>query len=105
MGGTAIIIAMWVRLPGRGRHRWITGGGGPTASALLLLYLTTGMGLVGFLDDFIKIRKQRNLGLNKRMKFLGQTFVARHLRDRRAVLPQRRRPDPGVDARCPTPGT
>jgi len=34
------------------------------------------MGLVGFLDDFIKIRKQRNLGLNKRMKFLGQTFVA-----------------------------
>jgi phospho-N-acetylmuramoyl-pentapeptide-transferase len=43
---------------------------------LVLLYLTTGMGLVGFLDDFIKIRKQRNLGLNKRMKFLGQTFVA-----------------------------
>ena len=42
----------------------------------MLLYLTTGMGLVGFLDDFIKIRKQRNLGLNKRMKFLGQTFVA-----------------------------
>ena len=34
------------------------------------------MGVVGFLDDFIKIRKQRNLGLNKRMKFLGQTFVA-----------------------------
>ena len=77
MGGTAILIAMWVGLPGQpsasGGSR---GGGGPTASALLLLCLTTGMGLVGFLDDFIKIRKQRNLGLNKRMKFLGQTFVA-----------------------------
>ncbi len=76
MGGAAIIVAMWVGYLVAIGIEWVTGGGGPTASALLLLYLTTGMGLVGFLDDFIKIRKQRNLGLNKRMKFLGQTFVA-----------------------------
>ena len=76
MGGAAIIIAMWVGYLVASGVEWIGGGGGPTASAWLLLYLTTGMGVVGFLDDFIKIRKQRNLGLNKRMKFLGQTFVA-----------------------------
>ena len=76
MGGTAIIIAMWAGYLVSVGIEWFSGGVGPTSSALVLLYLTTGMGLVGFLDDFIKIRKQRNLGLNKRMKFLGQTFVA-----------------------------
>jgi phospho-N-acetylmuramoyl-pentapeptide-transferase len=35
-----------------------------------------GLGLVGFLDDFIKIRRQRSLGLRARAKFLGQLFVA-----------------------------
>ncbi|MEC9051542.1 MAG: phospho-N-acetylmuramoyl-pentapeptide-transferase, partial [Actinomycetota bacterium] len=35
----------------------------PSASALLLLLLFVGTGLVGFLDDFIKIYKQRSLGL------------------------------------------
>ena len=35
----------------------------PTMSALLVLFLMTGLGLVGFLDDFIKISKQRSLGL------------------------------------------
>ncbi len=74
MGGAAILIAMWV---GYLVSKLVdVGGDGPTASGLLLLYLTTGMGMVGFLDDFVKIRQQRNLGLNKRMKFLGQTFVA-----------------------------
>ena len=46
--------------------------GGPSASALLVLGLTTMLGGVGFLDDFIKIRKQRNLGLNKTAKLVGQ---------------------------------
>lgn len=74
MGGAAILIAMWI---GYLASKLLNlDSGGPTASGLLLLYLTTGMGLVGFLDDFVKIRQQRNLGLNKRMKFAGQTFVA-----------------------------
>ncbi len=46
----------------------------PTAVTLLGLFV--GMGLVGFLDDFIKIRKKRSLGLNKRGKLLGQVVVA-----------------------------
>jgi phospho-N-acetylmuramoyl-pentapeptide-transferase len=47
-----------------------------TASGLLVLLVMTGLGLVGFLDDFIKIRKQRSLGLNAKAKFVGQLLVA-----------------------------
>ena len=76
MGGVAIMIAMWVGYLVAVGVQAMTGGGGPTASGWLLLYLTTGLAVVGFLDDFIKLRKRRNLGLNKRMKFIGQTFIA-----------------------------
>ncbi|WP_110181597.1 phospho-N-acetylmuramoyl-pentapeptide-transferase [Nocardioides solisilvae] len=48
----------------------------PTASALLLLFLFVGLGTVGFLDDFIKIVKQRSLGLRSKAKMIGQTVVA-----------------------------
>ncbi len=34
------------------------------------------MGLVGFLDDFIKISKQRSLGLRSKAKMIGQTVIA-----------------------------
>ncbi len=36
----------------------------------------TGLGLVGFLDDFIKISKQRSLGLRAGGKLAGQSFVS-----------------------------
>jgi phospho-N-acetylmuramoyl-pentapeptide-transferase len=72
MGGTVIILATVIgygvahvialRNPGRG----------PTASGLLVLGLMTSLGMVGFLDDFIKIRKQRSLGLTALAKFGGQ---------------------------------
>jgi phospho-N-acetylmuramoyl-pentapeptide-transferase len=48
----------------------------PTASALLLLFLFVGLGAVGFLDDYIKIAKQRSLGLRSKAKMIGQTVVA-----------------------------
>ncbi|GDY32816.1 phospho-N-acetylmuramoyl-pentapeptide-transferase [Gandjariella thermophila] len=77
MGGVAILVAMWagyiaVHVDNRFSD---PRGPEPTASGLLVLFLTTALGLVGFLDDFIKIRKQRNLGLNKTAKLVGQ-FVA-----------------------------
>ena len=43
--------------------------------ALLVLFLLTGLGVVGFLDDYTKIRKERSLGLTSRQKLLGQTLV------------------------------
>ncbi|MDO9495519.1 MAG: phospho-N-acetylmuramoyl-pentapeptide-transferase, partial [Nocardioides sp.] len=48
----------------------------PSASALLLLFLFFGMGLVGFLDDYIKISRQRSLGLRSKAKMAGQTVIA-----------------------------
>ena len=51
-------------------------GSTPSASALLLIFLFVGLGVVGFLDDFIKIFKQRNLGLRSKAKMIGQTVIA-----------------------------
>ena len=48
----------------------------PTVSGMLVLFLMTGLGLIGFLDDFIKIRNQRSLGLRSGEKLAGQTLVA-----------------------------
>ena len=76
LGGASILIATWAGYLIAVGVGWVGGGSGPTASAVLLLYLNSGLALVGGLDDIIKLRKHRNLGLNKRMKFLGQTFVA-----------------------------
>ncbi|RJS47665.1 phospho-N-acetylmuramoyl-pentapeptide-transferase [Nocardioides cavernaquae] len=72
MGGIVIILASLIAY---GLAKLITGEM-PSASALLLLFLFAGCGLVGFLDDFIKIYRQRNLGLRSRAKMIGQTFVA-----------------------------
>lgn len=48
----------------------------PTISALLVLFMMVGMGIVGFLDDFIKTHRQRSLGLGGWAKIAGQTTVA-----------------------------
>ncbi|MGA8987723.1 phospho-N-acetylmuramoyl-pentapeptide-transferase [Aeromicrobium sp.] len=47
----------------------------PSASAILLLFLFTGLGAIGFLDDYIKVAKQRNLGLRSKAKLVGQTVI------------------------------
>ncbi len=47
-----------------------------TMSALLVLFLVTGLGFIGFLDDYTKISKQRSLGLTSVEKLAGQTVVA-----------------------------
>ncbi|MGH2726630.1 MAG: phospho-N-acetylmuramoyl-pentapeptide-transferase [Actinomycetota bacterium] len=45
-------------------------------AGLLVLGAAVGLGLVGFTDDYIKIRHQRSLGLNKTAKVIGQLVVA-----------------------------
>jgi phospho-N-acetylmuramoyl-pentapeptide-transferase len=47
-----------------------------TAAGLAVVGLTMGLGSVGLMDDYTKIRRQRSLGLNKTAKFLGQAAVA-----------------------------
>ncbi|MFC6706141.1 phospho-N-acetylmuramoyl-pentapeptide-transferase [Flexivirga alba] len=72
MGG-AVIIAGTVL--GYGLAHLITWDA-PTASGLLVVFLMVGLGLVGFLDDWIKISRQRSLGLRSAEKLIGQTLVA-----------------------------
>jgi phospho-N-acetylmuramoyl-pentapeptide-transferase len=47
-----------------------------TTSGLLVLLMMVGLGFVGFLDDFAKVRNQRSLGLTGWAKILGQVIVA-----------------------------
>ena len=72
MGGLIIIVSV---VAGYALAKLLTDSR-PSASALLLLFLFTGLGLVGFLDDYIKISKQRILGLRSKTKFGGQTLIA-----------------------------
>jgi phospho-N-acetylmuramoyl-pentapeptide-transferase len=72
MGGLVIIAAVLLAYTASHLITW----NAPTASALLVLFLFTGLGVVGFLDDFIKISKQRSLGLRSKAKIAGQSIVA-----------------------------
>jgi phospho-N-acetylmuramoyl-pentapeptide-transferase len=47
-----------------------------TASGLAVLLATVMLGLLGFADDFIKVRRRRSLGLSKTAKIVGQLAVA-----------------------------
>jgi phospho-N-acetylmuramoyl-pentapeptide-transferase len=71
MGGVVIILAT---LLGWGAASLVTRNV-PSASAVLVLFLMTGLGVVGFLDDLIKISRQRSLGLSARSKVIGQGLV------------------------------
>jgi phospho-N-acetylmuramoyl-pentapeptide-transferase len=72
MGGLVVIVAVLVAYT----FAHIITAEPPSASAILLLFLFTGLGLVGFVDDYIKVVKQRSLGLRTKAKFAGQTAVA-----------------------------
>ncbi|ROS77210.1 phospho-N-acetylmuramoyl-pentapeptide-transferase [Cellulomonas sp. PhB143] len=71
MGGVVIIGATLVGVAAAA----VVSGRLPSVSALLVLLLMSGLGVVGFLDDFTKIMKQRSLGLSARAKILGQGLV------------------------------
>ena len=46
------------------------------AEILLALFITLGHFALGFLDDYIKVVKKRNLGLKAKQKLLGQILIA-----------------------------
>lgn len=47
-----------------------------TAKIFVLLLVLFGFGLIGFLDDFIKVVLKRNLGLTSLQKLIGQIVIA-----------------------------
>jgi phospho-N-acetylmuramoyl-pentapeptide-transferase len=71
MGGTVIVIASVI---GYFVGNLFTGAA-PRISGVLVMMLMVGLGAVGFVDDFIKIYKQRSLGLRSGAKLAGQAVV------------------------------
>jgi phospho-N-acetylmuramoyl-pentapeptide-transferase len=82
MGGVVILVAVvagyllahvnvWSPTAGfdLGLRRFSGGG-------LLVVGAAVGMGLIGLLDDYLKVTRERNLGLNKRAKIAGQITIA-----------------------------
>ncbi|QEW02829.1 phospho-N-acetylmuramoyl-pentapeptide-transferase [Microbacterium lushaniae] len=71
MGGTIFIVGTIVGyLVGT-----FTGNNPPTISGLLVIWMMVGFGTVGFIDDFMKVRSQRSLGLSGWRKIVGQIIV------------------------------
>ena len=74
MGGLVILIGTVLGyLLG---HVGTGGFSSPRDSGVLAMATIVALGLLGFIDDFIKIRKSRSLGLQKRAKFFGQLVIA-----------------------------
>ncbi|MCO5312596.1 MAG: phospho-N-acetylmuramoyl-pentapeptide-transferase [Microthrixaceae bacterium] len=71
MGGIAIVISAAISYAVSGRYRGVH-----TERGLYVMMAIVGAGFVGFLDDFIKIRNERNLGLGKGAKMFGLLSVA-----------------------------
>ena len=51
------------------------GGGLPSASAMLVILMMGGLGLIGFIDDLMKVTKQNSLGLRGIYKIIGTVIV------------------------------
>ncbi|MDQ4149221.1 MAG: phospho-N-acetylmuramoyl-pentapeptide-transferase [Actinomycetota bacterium] len=74
MGGLVIIGGAFAAY--FGAH--VTAPEGPrfSPSGLLAMGTVAAMGLLGFIDDYLKVSKRRSLGLNKTAKILGQLLIA-----------------------------
>ncbi|HEX6870921.1 MAG TPA: phospho-N-acetylmuramoyl-pentapeptide-transferase [Micromonosporaceae bacterium] len=48
---------------------------GPTTTGIVLLGLFVCLGVVGFMDDFLKVRKRNSLGLSMRKKLVSQLVI------------------------------
>ncbi len=72
MGGVAIVSAAVIGYLVAHLRRGVIF----TYSGLLVMAAIIGAGIVGLLDDWIKVTRERNLGLNKRAKMLGLLTVS-----------------------------
>ncbi|GIO21875.1 phospho-N-acetylmuramoyl-pentapeptide-transferase [Oceanobacillus sp. J11TS1] len=72
MGGIMIVFSIVITSLIMGSR--IDGGIG--YELWLLLFVLFGYGLLGFLDDYIKVALKRNLGLTSKQKLFGQIIIA-----------------------------
>ena len=72
MGGIIIILsALFAYLTAH-----LIFGSGLSMSAILILGLVIALGLVGFVDDYLKVSKQNSAGLSGKQKLFGQVLFA-----------------------------
>ncbi len=72
MGGVVFITASIV---GYFVGHWV-GGDAVSGVGILTLAMMAGLGLIGFLDDFLKVKRQNSLGLASYYKILGTVIIA-----------------------------
>lgn len=77
MGGLLILFSLTVTVVGyllfaRGAHRHPA----EDFNLLPLLLMTLGFGGIGFLDDYLSVKRGKNLGLKARQKLAGQFLIA-----------------------------
>ncbi|PAE98895.1 phospho-N-acetylmuramoyl-pentapeptide-transferase [Shouchella clausii] len=71
MGGIVIVLSIFISALAIGIA--ITGF---TPELLLLMVVTLGYGIVGFVDDYLKVVRKHNLGLTSKQKLAGQLVIA-----------------------------
>ncbi|MET4780701.1 phospho-N-acetylmuramoyl-pentapeptide-transferase [Glaciihabitans sp. UYNi722] len=72
MGGIVFIVAAIVGyLVGH-----LVGGDSVSGVGVLTLAMMAGLGLIGFLDDFLKVKRKNSLGLKSGYKILGTVIIA-----------------------------
>lgn len=71
MGGIVILLSVVLAAIGIGIFFDVM-----NVETYLLLFVLLGYGLIGFLDDFIKVVMKRNLGLTSKQKLFGQLLIA-----------------------------
>ncbi|MDN4593179.1 phospho-N-acetylmuramoyl-pentapeptide-transferase [Polycladomyces subterraneus] len=72
MGGVIFLTSIVLTVIPFGQH-WLKKL--VNADVFFLIFGTLGYGILGFLDDYIKVVMKRNLGLTARQKLLGQLFI------------------------------
>ncbi|MCL2784042.1 MAG: phospho-N-acetylmuramoyl-pentapeptide-transferase [Propionibacteriaceae bacterium] len=72
MGGVILLIGVFLGYGAAHLFMWSS----VSASGLLLLGLVLGMGIIGFIDDWLKISNARSLGLGAVAKFSMQAVIA-----------------------------
>ena len=76
LGGVVINLAILLGWLSSAIYRYCRSGDVPSPSALLVLFAMLSMGMLGFIDDFAKVRKKQSEGLTVRGKFIGQFVLA-----------------------------
>lgn len=76
LGGVAIVLSIILGWGIAALYRYYSRHIIPSWASILTLFCMTGFGIIGFIDDFLKVKKKNNLGLTIHAKLIGQFVIA-----------------------------